>query len=62
MENRNKLDQLSYSLEKLVKENKDKIPDVHGQRSRSRLSSMPRKWWKRARTSRSSMRSKVSTS
>ena len=26
IENRNKLDQLSYSLEKLVKENKDKIP------------------------------------
>jgi molecular chaperone DnaK len=27
IENRNKLDQLSYSLEKLVKENKDKIPE-----------------------------------
>ena len=26
IENRNKLDQISYSLEKLVKENKDKIP------------------------------------
>jgi molecular chaperone DnaK len=27
IENRNKLDQLSYSLEKLVKENRDKIPE-----------------------------------
>jgi len=27
IENRNKLDQLSYSLEKLLKENKDKIPE-----------------------------------
>jgi len=27
IENRNKLDQVSYSLEKLVKENKDKIPE-----------------------------------
>jgi molecular chaperone DnaK len=28
IENRNKLDQLAYSLEKLIKENKDKIPET----------------------------------
>ena len=36
IENRNKLDQLSYALEKVVRENKEKVPARHGHRGRGR--------------------------